>query len=132
MASWNLIDSRVISAIKTGLIAKHPKFTDDNFTSLDVQESTAVFPMIKIKVASMPERGMDFEGDTINAVDTTFQIDVMTNKSQDTANKIVEEIIPIMKRMRFQITSMPISSKEGDVFRSVIRCKRSVGSGDSI
>lgn len=132
MANWNLIDSTVYTRVKNYIKTKDKSLKDSNFTSEDASVSLARFPLVKIKVVSMAERGADLSGDSINAVDVTFQIDVLTNESQSKADTLMQYAMEGMKKLRFQVNSMPIASKEDDIYRSVMRCRRIVGSGDTL
>lgn len=129
MSAWNLIDSKVFTEVKDYVKSKQKNLTDANFTSDDISEDNAVFPTIKIKVMSMKETGGDIEGSTVNAVDVKFQVDVVA-KTPSQVDLIIQYALIAFKKMRFIISSMPISTHEGDIYRSMMRCERIVGSGD--
>lgn len=132
MADWSQdLDSTIFTMVKINFPKTlKDKYPNIRFTSADIVGTPASFPTVKIKVTGMVERGQDLANTTINAVDTTVQVDVLTNTSQSDADRIIGEILSIFKAMRFNITAMPIASQEGDVFRSIMRCNRIIGNGD--
>lgn len=132
MSDWSQdVDSMVFSLIKARFSTKlKTKYPNIRFTNQDSSGSSAKFPTVKIKLTTMNERGQDLENTSINAVDAIFQVDVMTNISQSEANEVMTELLSLFKALRFNISTIPILSKEGDIYRSTMRCRRIIGSND--
>lgn len=126
MIEWKLLDNIILAKVKQVIATK---YENPNVISTDI-DTFAIFPTIKVKIVAWGERGQDLSGLDINAVEPTVQVDVFTNKSASEAENITYLAINALKEMRFHISSMPIATKEGDVFRSTIRAKRVVGGGD--
>lgn len=131
MTDWamdldNIIYSIIRAKTQNTLKSKYP---DVKFTSEDLSDTPAKFPTIKIKAVSIVERGQDLINQDINAVDLTIQIDVFAKSSTD-ANDVMSFILKEFKNLRFNVTSLPIATKEIDVYRSIMRVGRIVGSGD--
>lgn len=133
MVSWVAdLDNIIFSIIKAKCYDKLVKdFPNIRLTMEDTTDTPAKFPTAKIKITGLPERGQDLEGNTINAVEPTVQIDILSNKSQKDVDKVMWEIMNIMKSMRFQFpNNLPMSSREGDIYRSMARGTRVIGNGD--
>lgn len=127
----NRVQSIVFSRVKKETIEKlETKYPDINFTTSEKSMTTPRFPTIVIKQIDSLERGQDLNGNLINAGLFSFQIDVVDNKTQSRANEIMYEVLNGMKKMRFTIVTMPISSITDGVYRSTARCRRLIGSGD--
>ena len=59
-----------------------------------------------------------------------FQIEVTTNTKMDEAKEVMDEVVRIMKTMRFQVTSMPEFQNTDSVYRRVARFRRIIGADD--
>lgn len=136
MANWVTdLDNVILAMVKNKFPSdKKTKYglTSTSFTSKDISPTEAKFPKIKIKIVGLKEVGMDLDNVTINAVDATVQVDVVTNVKQSDADAIMGEIMDVFKGMRFNIPTMPISTQEDDIFRSTMRVRRIIGSGDKL
>ena len=125
-----MVEESVFTKIKYNatelLKAKYP---DISFTTDDKLRKTASFPAVYVHLLSSPERGQDLEGISINAGYFTFQIEVVDNRSQKRAKEVMETILFIMKKMRFEI-NFPEVQNTNDYYRCVARCSRIIGSGD--
>lgn len=134
MANWtmdleNIILTLVKNKFPSDLKTKYG-LKSTSFTSKDISPTETSFPKVKVKITSMIEMGQDLDNKTINAVDATVQVDVVTNIKQGDANAIIGEVMEILKSMRFNIPTMPISMQEADLFRSTMRARRVIGNGD--
>lgn len=134
MTDWtSLLQSTIASKIKyTFPQSVKDKYPDIYFTTKDEELATPKFPTIKTKIKVMNEDGEDTEAETINAADVTLQIDVTTDKSESVAQSIAYEIVSILKEMHFNIKPFPTTTKEGDVYRSTMRARRTIGSKDKL
>lgn len=126
------IDSTIFTLIKINMPEKiKSKYPSIKYTKEDSSSIEAKFPTVKIAVVGMTERGNDLENTSINAIDITFQIDVLSNKNRVETKEIIFAIVDILKMFHFNIRpSMPIPSKEGDIYRYTMRAQRIIGAGD--
>ncbi len=132
MIDWENLETTVFSLVKaqvnSDLLAKYPSL---NFTTEETTITDAKFPNVYMRAISMAEQGQDLRGESINAVLITFQADIITNTSRSDAKTVAYDVIDAFKSLRFEITSLPIFTKEDDVHRATIRARRMVGNGDS-
>lgn len=125
------IPSIVFTRVKAeGNKALQTKYPNIYFTNVDKTLTNPKFPAILIKEIGSVEQGQDIENTTINAVLSTFQIDVADNQSQSNAKAVMSEIVRIMKSMRFSVVTMPEFQNTDSTYRSTARFRRMIGSGD--
>lgn len=134
MIEWiMLVPSAVFTRIKTdfsGELKTKYGMKGENFSTVDSNNSKAVFPFIYVHFLPATEVGADLEGREINAGTFTFQIDVYDNRSRNRAKEVMSEVVRIMKSMRFFINSMPEFSSVNGIHRCTMRARRVIGSGD--
>lgn len=125
------IESKVYSRIKY-TFPKNVKadYPDLNFTTNSRQLIDPKFPCVYIHLASCAEVGQDLENTEINGGDYMFQIEVYDNQSQNRADIIMDEVVKIMKSMRFNVPEIPRFDNTQSEYRSVARFRRIIGSGD--
>lgn len=127
----NEISSIVFTRIKTEATKRlSGKYPDIYFTNSDRAQTEPKFPTVYIHEIGSVEQGQDLENLQINAVMTTFQIDVTDNQSQNRANNVMSCVVEIMKSMRFSVVSMPEFQNTESTYRSIARFRRVIGSGD--
>ena len=120
----DMLESQVITRIKTQFSKKlKDRYPNLKFTNSDRADTVPKFPTVYIHEMPGAETGADLQGDTINAVWSSFQIEVTTNTKMD-------EVVRIMKTMRFQVTSMPEFQNTDSVYRRVARFRRIIGADD--
>lgn len=103
-----------------------------NFSTSQVSETPPIFPYITIIELPGAERGQDLEGSTINGGLFTFQVDVFDNDKESKAQKCMEEVMRIMKTMRFSVNPMPSFDSKPQEYRMTARFSRIIGSGDTL
>lgn len=108
------------------LITEYP---DLFFTSSDYNASDPSFPTVVVKCIDSREQGQTLEGDGINAIMYSIQIDVYANTKQQDAKKVMGSVINCLKELRFDIFSMP-EFNNTDVYRLTIRARRMIGAND--
>lgn len=124
------IEDIVFTKMKYGVTEKlKNKYSKINFTTDDKKKTEAVFPTIYFHLLNSPERGQDLDGNTINAIYATFQIETIDNKSQKRSKEVMEAVLSVMKTMRFEV-NFPETQNANDYYRCVARCSRMIGSGD--
>lgn len=105
----------------------------ESFTNVKSSLDKAVFPTIYIHELPGVERGQTLDGNTIDAVLESLQIDVITNTNQRDAKKILGIIMNVFKTLRFSVTAMPEFNNESEKnFRATGRVRRLIGASDSL
>lgn len=127
------IETIVFSRIKAILTSKlKTKYPDISFTTSDKVSSNPKFPNVYVHMLGSQEIGEDLENNTINGVLATFQIETTDNQSQNRAKDVMNEIVGVMKGMRFSVIAMPESQNTDTSYRCVARFRRVVGNLDVI
>lgn len=127
------IEIAVFSRIKakgSPLKKKYPNifFTAENETD----ETVAVFPTVYVQEIPGTEQGRSLDGSEITAYLSTFQINIAHNGTKAEIREIMDNCLETMKSMRFEVTGTPIYTKEGGVWNSVARFRRSIGGNDTL
>lgn len=133
--SWVLaLPLMVITNIKNNfsqsVLEEYGMNKDKNFSSVDSNNTNAVFPFVFIKLLPSVENGRDLEGNSINGGLFSFQITVTDNKNQTNTRKVMTEIVRIMKRMCFEVISIPIYEDSKDIHTCTARFRRAIDEGD--
>lgn len=98
----DMLESQVITRIKTQFSKKlKDRYPNLKFTNSDRADTVPKFPTVYIHEMTGAETGEDLQGDTINAVWSSFQIEVTTNTKMNDAKEVMNEVVRIMKTMRF-------------------------------
>ena len=127
------LESTVVALVKAKslpqLQKKYPKvrITDEGESS-----GSAVFPTVYIHLLAPTEQGQTLDGQTVNALLATFQVDVTTNTSKSDCRKVMAIITDAFKIMRFQGTSMPEFSISNKVHKSTARFRRMIAANDRL
>lgn len=124
-----IVYSRIVAEFSADIKAQY-KMTNANFSSVSTSDTPSVFPFVYVNGLPASEVGQDLEATSINGGLFTFQVDVYDNASQQTARAVMGEIVRIMKRMRFDIVSMPSFESADKVNRCTARFRRVIGAGD--
>jgi hypothetical protein len=106
------------------------KYPNIYVTDIEKNISKAVFPTVYIHELPGVEKALDLEGIYINAVQETFQVDVITNTSQSDAGRVMAIVTDEFKRLCFRITAMPEFKSTGDTYRSTMRVRRTISATD--
>lgn len=120
---FSIVKSRTYENLKT-------KYPNIYITDIKKNTSKAVFPTVYIHELPGVEKASDLEGFSINAVQETFQIDVITNTSQNDADKVMAIVADEFKRLCFKVTAMPEFDGTGETYRSTMRVRRIISAND--
>lgn len=101
-------------------------------TNLKSRLAGTIFPTIYVHEMSGTEKGQTIDGQSINAVTATYQVDVIVNTQQSDAKKILAIIANVFKRMRFEVISMPEFDSEEKIYRSTARFRRLIAANDRL
>lgn len=132
-------ETRIISNLNSFAIP----VLKQNFTNMKFQEGITItnlksrlagtiFPTIYVHEMGGTEKGQTIDGQTINAVTDTYQVDVIVNTQQSDAKKILAIVASVFKRMRFEVTSMPEFDSEEKIYRSTARFSRLIAANDRL
>ena len=126
------LESQVFSRIKYKFPAdvknKFPKLdftTDSNRATKDTS-----FPLVYVHSLGGVENSKDLERTRLNGMTATFQVDVTDNENQANARTVINEVVKIMKSMLFEVSTMPMPSDYGGVYRYVARFRRNIDEND--
>lgn len=132
-------ESKVLGILNSYAIPRlQKKFTKMKFiqgvtiTNLESRLSKPTFPTIYVHELPGSERGQTLDGQTINAVTATFDVQTITNTSQDDAKVMLAIVADVFKMMRFEVVTMPEFKSDGTVYRSVARFSRLLASKDKL
>lgn len=67
----------------------------------------SVFPTLYLHILSPVEAAQDLENDEVNAVLATIEVQVYTNVSENEANKIMADVVSVMKNLKWNVTTLP-------------------------
>lgn len=101
-------------------------------TNLKSRLAGTIFPTIYVHEMSGTEKGQTIDGQAINAVTATYQVDVIVNTQQSDAKKILAIVANVFKRMRFEVISMPEFDSEEKIYRSTARFRRLIAANDRL
>ena len=124
----NTVTALVKAKTLTQLKKTYPKIV---ITNEGENSGQAVFPTVYIHLLPAVEQGQTLDGQTINALLATFQVDVTTNMNKSDCRKVAAVITDIFKTMRFQGT-MPEFSISNKVHKSTARFRRLIGANDRL
>lgn len=128
------IKSNVYTAINTRVLAKFKsKYSNINCGTELKRKTTPKFPYILVRKLQGAEQGETFDGG-VNAVTSTFQIEVYSNVSESVCEEISNYIADIMtENLKFSMMGEPFADYEStDEYRYVARYSRLIGASDII
>lgn len=132
-------ETRIISNLNSFTIpVLKQNFTNMKFqkgitiTNLKSRLAGTIFPTIYVHEMSGTEKGRTIDGQAINAVTATYQVDVIVNTQQSDAKKILAIVVNVFKRMRFEVISMPEFDSEEKIYRSAARFRRLIAANDRL
>jgi hypothetical protein len=126
--NYTEILDRVFTQVSYMLKKKYPKL---NCTTKRENIGDSQFPTLYMSELQT-EVGNDLENVTINAVQSTIEIQAYTKNSETYCKEIMSEAVTEMKRFRFYVISMPTVTTSGEITTGVARFRRIVGSGDEL
>ena len=130
MDNWyTQIQSRVFTQIQYMLKKKYANLT---CTTVNESETPARFPTMYLHELQPLEIGQDLTNESVNAIRCTFEIQVWSNVSEEECRNIINSALNEMKRLRFNISAMPLIQSSNKIAWGVIRCTRVIGNSDDI
>lgn len=131
MLDLPMLESIIFSRLK-GLFSQKikSKYKDLTFTTQEENKGAPKFPNVYVYLMPGTEIGQTLKGDTFAGGIFTFQIRVTNNTGQTAVQEITNEIVKIMKKMRFSIVATPVYENDADTQWSVMRFRRPICNGD--
>lgn len=129
----NDIETTVFSRVKIeGTVAFKKKFPQITYTADNATSDDAVFPTVFVQELAGSETGSDLNGNSINGVISTFQIDVSDNQDNGKQNckEVMSKVIESMKSMRYEVITTPIYRKSNNLWIGSARFRRTIGFND--
>ena len=127
------IPTKVLTRLRVELKKTLSEYYPDlNVTDEDKQSELPKFPTVYVQDLGGPTHGRDIDGKSINAVMPLFQIDVTDNKRKANAREVMNEVLKVMTKMRFEVATTPHFEKTQDnTYRMVARFRRMIGYNDT-
>lgn len=126
-------ESRIYTLIKSktydDLKKKYPKIT---FTTSSEIQTEPKFPSVYIHELQPSERQQTLAGDYIGSVETTFEVRVTVNTQKTDCVKVLKPILQEFKNMRFNLVSVTPPTSQANMFYTVARFRRILGSGETL
>lgn len=127
----------IFPSIMTRLKVESKKALGSTFADLEITDEIVTptnpkFPTILALELPNTEQGNTLENVDIAALMYGVQIEVTDNKKQANAKQVMNEVVKIMKSMRFSVVQMPEVTYSQGVYRSVARFRRMIANGDNL
>lgn len=125
------IQSIVFTRVKTEATKRlKTKYPNIFFGTSDRVSKEPVFPSVYVKRMQGASRGQNFEIGEINAIISSFQIEVTDDISEKRTQEVADVIMDIMIDMGYDVIGEPFQDNSNDAYRNVARYRRTVGSND--
>lgn len=122
---YSIIKAKAYSTIKK----KYPNLL---FTDKGQSDSPPAFPTVYIHMLAPTEQGQTIDGQTINGLLVTVQVDVTTNTSGSDARWVMAKVAEAFKELRFGAKPMPELTYSDKIYRSTARFNRVIGANDRL
>lgn len=127
--------SRINNKVKSKLKSEYPRLSctnsDRNIETKD-KDSNDDYPLIYVHELSSPEIGSTLDGETINGLLSSFEITVFADSNQDDAKVVMNEVVLVMKSMRYQMIGSPFNDNDNGLYRRIARFRRVIGASDTL
>lgn len=131
--SWaSELEARIFTIVKSSLIDNGimERYPTLRFVSPGKQYIPSDFPTVWIREIQSIEVGKDLDGTSINAVSENIQVDVISRERQISRN-IMNEVVAEFKKLRFNMSFLPISTEDDLKSYCFARFNRTIGMSDS-
>lgn len=127
------LENTVYSLVKAKTYKKlKEKYPSIHFTTDGSNSGQAKFPTVYIHLLTPVEQGQTLDGQSINALLATFQVDVTTNADKSDSRYVMGVVADIFKQMRFSGSAMPEFSVADNMHKSTARFMRVIGANDRL
>lgn len=126
------IESRIFTQISYMLTEReNAPYPDMKCTTVS-QNTVVNFPTMYIHELQPVETGNDLVNQTVNAVLSTFEIQVWDNVSEKNCKDILTAAILEMKKLGFSVTMFPNVTTDSKIAWGVARFRRMIGAEDTL
>lgn len=108
------------------------KFPDVYITDEGETNQKPIFPTVYIHELPGLEQGQTLDGQTINAVLETIQVDISSNTSGSDVRLVTTTVANVFKELRFDAVGIPTYGKSDGIYTSTMRFRRLYGANDKI
>lgn len=108
------------------------RFPDLQVVTDDLITRPSKWPTVWVRAIQNVERDRDLEGDVINAVMSTFQIEVYDNANQENAKMVGNSVTAIMKSLCFDGIQLMEKDTVSGVYRCIGRYRRYIHRDDTL
>lgn len=122
---YSIIKAKTYSTIKK----KYPNLL---FTDKGQSDSPPAFPTVYIHMLPPLEQGQTLDGQTINGLLVTLQVDITTNTSSSDVRWVMAKVAEAFKELRFEAKPMPELTYSDKIYRSTARFRRVIGANDRL
>lgn len=122
---YSIVKSKTYSAIQK-------KYHNLLFTDKGQSDSSPTFPTVYIHMLAPTEQGRTIDGQSINGLLVTAQVDVTTNTSGSDARWVMSKVAEAFKELRFEAKPMPELTYSDKIYRSAARFRRVIGANDRL
>lgn len=133
--SWVLdVESRIFTKVKGRTYKElNKKYPNIYFTTAEeLAEYTDKKYTVFINELQPIEQGQTLDGNTINAIMSTFQIRVTTTTSKEDCRDIYKAILNAMKDLQYDVVMIPTIKQTDGLYEGVGRFRRMLGALDII
>jgi len=128
---FSQIESKVLTYLQYNLKNKtNAPYPDLNCTTKSESTTPSVFPTLYIHDLSPSEQAQDLENDEVNAVLSTIEIQVFSNRSENETKQIISTAIGLMKDARWNITLFPDPQTKDKISYAIARFRKLVTESD--
>lgn len=132
-AWYSKIEGQVFSQIEYMLKYRaEAPFPTLNCTSVNENIVPTQLPTLFCHELQPVEVGQDLDNISVNAVMSTIEIQVWTDKGQTECKSILVEAITEMKRLRYNIIMFPTVTTNNGISWGALRARRVIGAGDKL
>lgn len=121
----SIVFTNIEYKLKKKLIGTYPNIS---FTTSDKNKITK-FPTVYFHEIAGNEVGKDLENDEVNGINAAYQVEIYSDKDQETCKNVAKEVVKVMKELHFSTTT-PTFQNESTTYRLILRFSRNIGSGD--
>lgn len=126
------LEPRIFTIVKSslldnGILTRYPTL---QFVTPGKRYVPSDFPTIWLREIQGVEMGQDLDNTTINEVSENIQVDVISLERQ-ISKRIMGEVVREFKKLRFEISSMPLSHEDDLKAYCFARFSRVIAMGDS-
>ena len=133
MSWYEQIEPNVLTYVKYMVeeLGYTPRFTSLlDKTVVDDNGVPKKLPTVYIHLLQPTEVGNDLDNTEINGVLATIEIQIFSNNYNESMS-LRTITLDCMKRLRFNVPMLPVTTNQGDYFLTVGRYRRVIGHGDS-